>query len=88
MKSPYLLFLPLLLLLAYLGQEKKEDILSLLLKKKTKNLYKKKTIKLTTTTASTPSIPSYSLSLEQYLSAALKTLIKAYKGIEDEEKEK
>jgi hypothetical protein len=35
------LFLPLLLLLAYLGQEKKEDILSLLLKKKTKNLQKR-----------------------------------------------
>ena len=31
-------FLSPLLLLAYLGQEKKEDILSLLLKKKTKNL--------------------------------------------------
>jgi len=39
MKSLHLLFLPLLLLLS-LGQEKKEDILSLLLKKKTKNLQK------------------------------------------------
>ena len=37
-KILYLLFLSLLLYLAYLGQEKKEDILSLLLKKKTKNL--------------------------------------------------
>ena len=34
-----------------------------------------------TTTASTPSIPSYPLSLEQYLSEALENLIKAYKGI-------
>ena len=41
----------------------------------------KKILKPTTTTASTPSIPSYSLSLEQYLSAALENLIKAYKGI-------
>jgi len=48
----------------------------------------KKTIKPTTTTASTPSIPSYSLSPEQYLSKALESLIEAYKGIQDEEKEK
>ena len=41
----------------------------------------KKTIKPTTTTASTPSIPSYSPSPEQYLSKALESLIEAYKGI-------
>jgi len=34
-----------------------------------------------TTTASTPSIPSHSRSLEQYLSEALENLIKAYKGV-------
>ena len=36
--STFTFFLALFLLLAYLGQEKKEDIFSLLLKKKTKNL--------------------------------------------------
>ena len=36
-----------------------------------------------TTTASTPSIPSHSRSPEQYLSEALENLIKAYKGIKD-----
>ena len=35
-----------------------------------------------------PSIPSYSLSPEQYLGKALENLIEAYKGIQDEEKEK
>jgi hypothetical protein len=42
----------------------------------------KKTIKPATTTAST------SLSPEQYLNEALENLIKAYKGIQDKEKEK
>jgi len=40
MKSLHLLFLPLLPPLAYLGQEKKEDILSLLLKRKPKTCKK------------------------------------------------
>jgi hypothetical protein len=39
--SLHLLSLPSLPLLAYLEQEKKEDILSLLLKRKTKNLQKR-----------------------------------------------
>jgi len=34
-----------------------------------------------------PSIPSSSLSPEQYLRKALKSLIQAYKGLEGEEKE-
>ena len=40
----------------------------------------KKTIKPTTTTASMPSIPSSSRSLEQYLYKALESLIQAFKG--------
>jgi len=47
----------------------------------------KKTIKPTTTTASIPSIPPSSLSPEQHLREALKSLIQAYKGLEGEEKE-
>ena len=35
-----------------------------------------------------PSISLHSLSLEQYLGEALENLIEAYKGIQDEEKEK
>jgi len=64
--SLHLLFLPLLLLLAYLGQEKKEDILSLLLKKKNQKPAKK-TTKLITFTAGIPSISFPPLSPEQYL---------------------
>ena len=40
-----------------------------------------KTIKPPTTTASTPRIPSYPLSLEQYLGEALENLIDAYNRI-------
>jgi len=45
----------------------------------------KKITKPTTTTANTPSIPSYSPSPEQYLSMALDSLIKAYERLDDEE---
>ena len=47
----------------------------------------KKIIKLITTTANTPSIPSYSPSPEQYLRVALDSLIKAYEMLEDEEQQ-
>jgi methionyl-tRNA synthetase len=86
MRILHLLFISLLLLLARLGQEKKEDILSLLLKKKTKNL-QKKTIKPTTTTDSMPSIPPSSLSPKEHLCEALRSLIQAYRGLEGEEQE-
>ena len=85
--SLFLPLLPLLLLfLAYLGQEKKEDILSLLLKKKTKNL-QKKTTKQMTFTAGIPSISFPPLSPKQHLQKALESLTQAYKGLEEEKKE-
>jgi len=48
----------------------------------------KKTTKQITTTPSTPSIPPYSLSPGQHLSSALDSLIQAYTGLEDEDKDK
>ena len=45
----------------------------------------KKTIKPTTTTDSIPSIPPSSLSPEEHLCEALRSLIQAYKGLEEEE---
>ena len=48
----------------------------------------KKTIKLTTTTDSIPSISFPSISPEQYLQKALESLTQAYKGLEEKEKEK
>ena len=45
----------------------------------------KKIIKPTTTTDSTDNIPSYSFSLEQYLSFALENLVQAYIRLEEEE---
>src|SRR5882757_9572811 len=47
----------------------------------------KKTIKPTTTTDSTASMPFYTPSLEQHLGFALESLTQAYRGLEEEEEE-